>query len=199
MQDDRLGMGAATQSPDRSGESEGEHRCQHHQPSSDSHQAPLRRPHRRPHCIVTHGYADGADTWRQLLALLSHAGRRAVAVDLPGFGRADRLGPQAILPQLDDYGAAVLRYAAGRSRQPVLAAGSSLGGLPGAAAGRATRLAAGRIGGRGAGRPGDAAAAVPAVSATVPEVSATVPQVEAPERLTHLVLRFAGQVAVAAV
>jgi pimeloyl-ACP methyl ester carboxylesterase len=65
-----------------------------------------------------HGYADSADTWRQTLAHLARQGRRAIAVDLPGFGTADALSSGAILPQLD----------AGRPRQPVIAVGNSLGG-----------------------------------------------------------------------
>jgi hypothetical protein len=42
--------------------------------------------------VLFHGYADSADTWRQTLALLARRGRRAVAVDLPGFGAAERHG-----------------------------------------------------------------------------------------------------------
>ena len=41
--------------------------------------------------VMFHGYADSADTWRQSLALLGRRGRRAIAVDLPGFGMADPL------------------------------------------------------------------------------------------------------------
>ncbi len=78
--------------------------------------------------VLFHGYADSADTWRQTLALLARAGRRALAIDLPGFGTADRLASGPILPQLDEFGAAVLRYAGGRPRMPVLAVGNSLGG-----------------------------------------------------------------------
>ncbi len=78
--------------------------------------------------VLFHGYADSADTWRQVLAQLARQGRRAIAVDLPGFGAADRLRSEPILPQLDEFGAGVLRYAAGRPRQPVLVVGNSLGG-----------------------------------------------------------------------
>ncbi|HEY8763318.1 MAG TPA: alpha/beta fold hydrolase [Solirubrobacteraceae bacterium] len=78
--------------------------------------------------VMFHGYADSADTWWQTLALLARQGRRAIAVDLPGFGTADRLQPDPILPQLDEFAAAVLAYAAGRPRQPVIAVGNSLGG-----------------------------------------------------------------------
>jgi pimeloyl-ACP methyl ester carboxylesterase len=78
--------------------------------------------------LLLHGYADSADTWRQTLALLARRGQRALAVDLPGFGAADRLGADPILPQLDEFTLAAMRYAAGRPRQAVLAVGNSLGG-----------------------------------------------------------------------
>lgn len=78
--------------------------------------------------VMFHGYADSADTWRQSLALLARRGQRAVAFDLPGFGAADPLGRDPILPQLDEFAFAAVRYAAGRERAPVLAVGNSLGG-----------------------------------------------------------------------
>ncbi|GAC1580895.1 MAG: alpha/beta hydrolase [Candidatus Dormibacteria bacterium] len=81
-----------------------------------------------PPFVLFHGYADSADTWRQTLDRLARVGRRAVAVDLPGFGAADRLGPEPVLPQLDAFAVAVVRYAAGRGRIPVIAVGNSLGG-----------------------------------------------------------------------
>jgi len=72
-----------------------------------------------PPVVMFHGYADSADTWRHTLARLAREGRRAVAVDLPGFGTADPLLPDPILPQLDAFAAAVLRYVAGRPAAPV--------------------------------------------------------------------------------
>jgi pimeloyl-ACP methyl ester carboxylesterase len=78
--------------------------------------------------LLLHGYADSADTWRLTLARLAREGRRAVAVDLPGFGAADALTPDPILPQLDRFAVAAARYAAGRDRIPVVAVGNSLGG-----------------------------------------------------------------------
>jgi pimeloyl-ACP methyl ester carboxylesterase len=78
--------------------------------------------------LMFHGYADSADTWRQMLALLARRGHKALAVDLPGFGAADRLRPTPILPQLDEFAAAATRYAGGRPRQRVVAIGNSLGG-----------------------------------------------------------------------
>lgn len=81
-----------------------------------------------PPIVLFHGYADSADTWRQTLDLLAREGRRAVALDLPGFGAADPLADEPILPQLDEFAIAAVRYAAGRARTPVIAVGNSLGG-----------------------------------------------------------------------
>ena len=77
--------------------------------------------------VLLHGWADSADTWRPLLDRLGRAGRRAVAVDLPGFGAADRLhGEGPVLAQLDHFAAEVVDYAAD-GKKPVVA-GNSLGG-----------------------------------------------------------------------
>jgi pimeloyl-ACP methyl ester carboxylesterase len=79
-----------------------------------------------PGIVLLHGWGDSADTWRPLLAEIAATGRRAIAVDLPGFGQASRLAPGAILPQLDDFAAAlVLEWGRG---EPVVVAGNSLGG-----------------------------------------------------------------------
>ena len=48
--------------------------------------------------VLLHGWSDSADTWRPLLAQLGARGRRAIAVDLPGFGEATRLHDGAVLP-----------------------------------------------------------------------------------------------------
>ena len=79
-----------------------------------------------PGIVLLHGWGDSADTWRPLLAELAMTGRRAIAVDLPGFGHASRLAPGAILPQLDEFAASlVLEWGRG---EPVVVAGASLGG-----------------------------------------------------------------------
>src|SRR5947209_3795352 len=70
--------------------------------------------------LFFHGYADSADTWRLTLDRLARLGRRAIAVDLPGFGRADPLRPGEILSQLDSFAAEAADYLAGRPRRPVL-------------------------------------------------------------------------------
>jgi pimeloyl-ACP methyl ester carboxylesterase len=79
-----------------------------------------------PGIVLLHGWGDSADTWRLLLAELATRGRKAIAVDLPGFGKATGLQPGAILPQLDDFAAALVQHwGAG---EPVIVAGNSLGG-----------------------------------------------------------------------
>jgi pimeloyl-ACP methyl ester carboxylesterase len=80
-----------------------------------------------PPLVLLHGYADSADTWRLVLDELAHRDRRAIAVDLPGFGRADRLDrDEPILPQLDRFADAALDACA--DGEPALLVGNSLGG-----------------------------------------------------------------------
>src|SRR5947209_2299673 len=77
--------------------------------------------------LFFHGYADSADTWRLCLDELARRGRRAIAVDLPGFGAADRLRSEPILPQLDAFAEASARYL-DKKGSHVIAVGNSLGG-----------------------------------------------------------------------
>src|SRR5687767_5837444 len=79
-----------------------------------------------PGIVLLHGWSDSADTWRPLLAELADRGRRAIAVDLPGFGDATPLSAGAVLPQLDMFATELVRSWAGE--QPVVVAGTSLGG-----------------------------------------------------------------------
>ena len=79
-----------------------------------------------PGIVLLHGWGDAADVWLAVLAELSARERRAIAVDLPGFGRATALKPGAVLPQLDAFAAELVRgWSEG---EPVVVAGSSLGG-----------------------------------------------------------------------
>src|SRR4051794_33383321 len=81
-----------------------------------------------PTIVLLHGYADSADTWRSVLDRLARRGRRALAVDLPGFGAADPLRPGgAVLAQLDAFARAAVEHAAAEGG-PVVLAGNSLGG-----------------------------------------------------------------------
>jgi pimeloyl-ACP methyl ester carboxylesterase len=61
--------------------------------------------------VLFHGWSDSADTWRHVLALLARHDRRAIAVDLPGFGTASPLADGPMLPQLDAFGAEAVAYA----------------------------------------------------------------------------------------
>ena len=82
-----------------------------------------------PPVVLFHGWADSADTWRRLLAGLGRADRRAVAVDMPGFGTADRLADEhSVMEQLDEFAAAVVDYARDGAGDAPVVAGNSLGG-----------------------------------------------------------------------
>ena len=81
--------------------------------------------------LLLHGWSDSADTWRPLLSRLARRGRHALALDMPGFGQADRVDrDQAVLPQLDRFlAAAIAHVSADGGGAPVVVAGNSLGGL----------------------------------------------------------------------
>lgn len=80
-----------------------------------------------PPLLLLHGYSDSADTWRMLMDRLGRAGRRAVALDLPGFGTCDQLAEdEPILPQLERFAAAAVEWAAPRGG--AIVCGNSLGG-----------------------------------------------------------------------
>jgi pimeloyl-ACP methyl ester carboxylesterase len=79
-----------------------------------------------PPLLLFHGYADSADTWRLTLEALARAGRRAVALDMPGFGSAAPLSANPVLPQLDAFADAALEHFC--KGDPALVAGNSLGG-----------------------------------------------------------------------
>jgi pimeloyl-ACP methyl ester carboxylesterase len=82
-----------------------------------------------PPLVLLHGYADSADTWRLVLDELARRDRSAIALDLPGFGRADRLKrDEPILPQLDRFADAALAAARDGAGEPPLLVGNSLGG-----------------------------------------------------------------------
>ena len=77
--------------------------------------------------LLLHGYSDSADTWRRVLRELGARGQRAAAIDLPGFGAADRLAPDE--PMLTQY----RRLVAGVTRElwgdePPIVVGNSMGG-----------------------------------------------------------------------
>ncbi|MGB5795266.1 MAG: alpha/beta hydrolase [Mycolicibacter algericus] len=72
--------------------------------------------------ILLHGYGDSADTWRPVLAGLAAAGRRGCAVDLPGFGQADKRTAGPMVPQFDAFVDALLT-----DTGPAVLVGNSLG------------------------------------------------------------------------
>jgi pimeloyl-ACP methyl ester carboxylesterase len=80
-----------------------------------------------PAILLLHGFSDSADCWRPVLAELAAMGRRAVAVDLPGSGRAEALPRRRPLDALDRFTEAFVFANAGDS--PSVLAGNSLGGL----------------------------------------------------------------------
>jgi pimeloyl-ACP methyl ester carboxylesterase len=79
-----------------------------------------------PGIVLLHGWNHSADTWRPLLEELASRNRRAIAVDLPGFGQATPLESGSMLPQLDAFAAELVMTWAGDER--VVVAGASLGG-----------------------------------------------------------------------
>ena len=80
-----------------------------------------------PPLLLLHGYSDSADTWRLLLDRLGRAGRRAVAVDMPGFGTCDPLAEdEPILPQLERFAAAAVEWMTPDGG--AIVCGNSLGG-----------------------------------------------------------------------
>src|SRR5581483_12341607 len=81
-----------------------------------------------PPLLLLHGFADSADTWRRTLDRLGRADRRALALDLPGFGAATPLAPGPVLPQLDAFAAAAARHLHAEAGAPPVAVGNSLGG-----------------------------------------------------------------------
>jgi pimeloyl-ACP methyl ester carboxylesterase len=81
--------------------------------------------------VLLHGWSDSADTWRPLITELARRGRSSLAVDLPGFGAADRLErEEEVLPQLDRFVAAAVQHESERNGgREVIIVGNSLGGL----------------------------------------------------------------------
>jgi pimeloyl-ACP methyl ester carboxylesterase len=82
-----------------------------------------------PPLALLHGFADSADTWRRALDLLARRGRRALAVDLPGYGAADGLRPEApVLEQYRAFAGALVEHLAAEDGEAVVLCGNSLGG-----------------------------------------------------------------------
>lgn len=77
-----------------------------------------------PLLLCLHGWRDSADAFRPLMAAIN-GDCAMMALDLPGFGAADRLKPGAHLPQFVEFcGAAIRQFGPGRR---LLVVGQSLG------------------------------------------------------------------------
>jgi pimeloyl-ACP methyl ester carboxylesterase len=92
-----------------------------------------------PPLLLLHGFADSADTWRRVLDRLARQDRRALALDLPGFGAAGPLGPGAVLPQWDAFARAAIEHLADETGEAVVLSGNSLGGCIALRAGQSAR------------------------------------------------------------
>jgi pimeloyl-ACP methyl ester carboxylesterase len=79
-----------------------------------------------PPIVLVHGLGDEADTWRGVLPALAARGRRAVAPDLPGFGRSDK--PRRAYT-LDFYTDTLLALLDVLGFAEVILAGHSLGAI----------------------------------------------------------------------
>lgn len=80
-----------------------------------------------PHFVLLHGYSDSAETWSGVLDEVVASGGSAVAVDLPGYGKADRVADESdLLLVWDDFIDALVRQESVRG--PVVLVGNSLGG-----------------------------------------------------------------------
>jgi pimeloyl-ACP methyl ester carboxylesterase len=81
-----------------------------------------------PRMLLLHGFADSADTWRDLLKQLGDRDLGAAAVDLPGFGRASGISRAgSMLETYDRFVTAVVDSLYGRDRVPPIIVGNSMG------------------------------------------------------------------------
>lgn len=78
--------------------------------------------------LLFHGFSDHAAGWRPFMRALETQGRSAIAVDLPGFGRAADLGPGEVIAQLAHFTAEAIKLVAAEHDLPVVVIGNSLGG-----------------------------------------------------------------------
>ena len=82
-----------------------------------------------PPLLLLHGFADSADTWRMILDRLSRTGRRAMAIDLPGFGTcttSPRRGRSS--SRSTTWSPSAVTRLADESGEEVVVSGNSLGG-----------------------------------------------------------------------
>jgi pimeloyl-ACP methyl ester carboxylesterase len=82
-----------------------------------------------PPFVLLHGFSDSADTWRPVLERLARSGRRAIAVDLPGFGVARDARAGAVLPQFEEVVLAAAEQARTGTSGDTVLVGNSMGGM----------------------------------------------------------------------
>lgn len=80
----------------------------------------------KPVVALVHGLGDEADTWRHVFPALSGAGYRALAPDLPGFGRSVWKGAIGIGAHCRAV-ARLMAFAGAGPRRPAALVGNSLG------------------------------------------------------------------------
>jgi len=81
----------------------------------------------KPTILLIHGLGDEADTWRHIFPLLSGAGYRVIAPDLPGFGRSRWKGIISVRCHCRSVIRLMALTGAASAENPALVAGSSLG------------------------------------------------------------------------
>jgi pimeloyl-ACP methyl ester carboxylesterase len=89
---------------------------------SDSHNAAD-----KPAIVLIHGLGDEADTWRHIFPLLTDAGYRVIAPDLPGFGRSIWKGRISMRGHRRTVTQLITMIGAASAEKPAVLAGSSLG------------------------------------------------------------------------
>jgi pimeloyl-ACP methyl ester carboxylesterase len=81
----------------------------------------------KPTIVLIHGLGDEADTWRHIFPLLSGAGYRVIAPDLPGFGRSNWKGRISVRGHCSAVLRLLAETEAASAQQPAALVGSSLG------------------------------------------------------------------------
>jgi pimeloyl-ACP methyl ester carboxylesterase len=81
----------------------------------------------KPTIVLIHGLGDEADSWRHIVSLLSGAGYRVIAPDLPGFGRSCWKGRISMGAHRRAITQLITLTGAASAEKPAVLAGSSLG------------------------------------------------------------------------
>jgi len=81
----------------------------------------------KPAVVLIHGLGDEADSWRHIFPLLTAAGYRVIAPDLPGFGRSNWKGKISVRRQCSAVLRLMIKTGAANEKWPAVLVGSSLG------------------------------------------------------------------------